>query len=210
MPVPSFSTKGANGFAAVPLFTFGSAAPPKPDAPLAPPKGVTELFCGVPKAEPKGFDAPPKSPPPEAALPNPPAAPLLLALLLLLPNGDSVLLFWAPPKMLLFVSPKADVVLEPKAEEPELAVFPNTPPGADPNAPPVLVLAAPRTLLLLDWPNAEVVLDRPNGEALVFEAPPKGDVEAALVEPLKPPNPEVVLPNIRCFVSYEESFCSFF
>lgn len=87
--------------------------------------------------------------------------------------------------------------MEPNAEVPALAVFPNAEP----------VLAAPKALGWLVFPefpktppvfepNAELVfVFSPKGEGFVADALPNGEVAAAVL-PLNPPNPEDALPNM--------------
>lgn len=182
---------GANGLPAVPLLVFGSTAPPNPDAGAAP-KGDVVLFCGVPnELVPKGL---------AAALPKSPGAevlPKVLPVAAVLPNGDRAVLFWAllAPNMEL-EAPNPELAAP--NPEPALAVFPNAPVVLEapnpplgallaefPKTPPVEVVPNPLALLLL-WPK---------GEVFAAGAAPKGD--AVFPEaPLKPPNPEVDLPNI--------------
>lgn len=191
----SFSVKGVNGLAAVPLLVF--AFPPNALPPWAPPKGDAVVFWGVPKLDPNGFCAADPNKPPPAALPVAPK-PVPPTLVLEAPKGDSVVLFWVDPNKLLdWPNPELD------APNPEFAVLPEFPKTelvlVDPKPPgAAALLLDPNAEVELLAPNAEELLlaVRPNGEALFAGALPKGEAVPAAA-PLKPPNPDVERLNMR-------------
>jgi hypothetical protein len=196
VPLLSLSVYGAKGGFPEPVLVFPSVPLPNPvDAP----KGEVFVLLGVPKASPKpGLFAVvelPNNPPDDEAGAAPKPEPVFpkadVVFWVVFPNGEVVGAVVRPKTL-----PVA-LLLDPNTEEPVAGALvllePNPePPMALEPKPPDWPKIRPPWLAWLDWPKGDVfdagalfVAEEANGDVDVFEAAPK------------PPNPDVVRPNIK-------------